>query len=483
MSLFGPAPKKSKKISLNEFLGDSTLGSWADEMESLPNAPAPRIEEESSGDRYGRRDDFLSSRRNAPPREDVPLPTQPPFTAFVGNLAFDLTESELESFFSGIKTKSVKIIRDKDEKPKGFGYIEFEDLDGLKEALGKTGSNFSGRTIRVSVAEPPKERGFGAASEDNAKFDNPWRRDGPLPDLPNSRDASRRRFDGPSGDRHGGPGADRQPPSVSDNVDQWRSNRPPRVAEADPPPFKRKGSGFLTPEAQSGAADKEETWTIGAKFKASSNGPHEDSSTRSSTHRVRNDMGPPKETHADEGDWRSSARGPKGVSPNNSTPPTPQLARKKLELLPRSGSASVSPSPLSSPKMGPTPPTSGNPKSNPFGAARPVDVSSRDKEVAERLEREREAHQEKFSMSRSTSRTGIERSQLSRPQTPPVNATSQPKASVAKPPAPSLVPNVRPTLSFANAAAKKEPVPRKGAEVERTSDNAEHTEEATKASA
>ena len=34
-------------------------------------------------------------------REDLPLPTEPPFTAFVGNLAFDLTEREIEEFFSG----------------------------------------------------------------------------------------------------------------------------------------------------------------------------------------------------------------------------------------------------------------------------------------------------------------------------------------------------------------------------------------------
>ena len=34
-----------------------------------------------------------------PPREEVPLPTQPPYTAFVGNLPFDLTESELEQHF------------------------------------------------------------------------------------------------------------------------------------------------------------------------------------------------------------------------------------------------------------------------------------------------------------------------------------------------------------------------------------------------
>jgi RNA recognition motif-containing protein len=39
-----------------------------------------------------------------------------------------------------MQTKSVKIIKTKDEKPKGFGYIEFEDVDGLKDALLKTGS-------------------------------------------------------------------------------------------------------------------------------------------------------------------------------------------------------------------------------------------------------------------------------------------------------------------------------------------------------
>jgi len=36
--------------------------------------------------------------------------------------------------------KSVKIIKDKDDKPKGFGYVEFEELEGLKYALTKTGS-------------------------------------------------------------------------------------------------------------------------------------------------------------------------------------------------------------------------------------------------------------------------------------------------------------------------------------------------------
>jgi RNA recognition motif-containing protein len=46
---------------------------------------------------------LTADRQLGPPREDIPIPTQPPYTAFVGNLAFDLTENELVQFFSGIK--------------------------------------------------------------------------------------------------------------------------------------------------------------------------------------------------------------------------------------------------------------------------------------------------------------------------------------------------------------------------------------------
>jgi translation initiation factor 4B len=49
----------------------------------------------------------------------------------------------------------VRIIEDKLEmKPKGFGYAEFATLDGLKQALTLNGSQFQGRNIRISVADP-----------------------------------------------------------------------------------------------------------------------------------------------------------------------------------------------------------------------------------------------------------------------------------------------------------------------------------------
>jgi RNA recognition motif-containing protein len=52
------------------------------------------------------------------------------------------------------QTKSIKIIKDREDRPKGFGYIEFATLDGLKDALARSGQNFANRTVRVSVAEP-----------------------------------------------------------------------------------------------------------------------------------------------------------------------------------------------------------------------------------------------------------------------------------------------------------------------------------------
>jgi hypothetical protein len=40
-------------------------------------------------------------------REDVPLPSKPPYTAFVGNLAFDLGEDDIANHFSDLKVRYV----------------------------------------------------------------------------------------------------------------------------------------------------------------------------------------------------------------------------------------------------------------------------------------------------------------------------------------------------------------------------------------
>lgn len=77
-----------------------------------------------------------------------------------------------------------------------------------------------------------------------------------------------------------------------------------------------------------------------------------------------------------------------------------------------------------------------------------MDVTPREKEVLERLEK---AHP----MSRTSSRTASERSPLNRTMTPPpaTHTPTSPKLS-----SPTLAPTVRPTLSFANVAAKRDEV-------------------------
>ena len=70
-------------------------------------------------------------------------------------MAFETTQGDVQDFFRDCDITSVRIVEDKlDHKPKGFGYVEFSTLDGLKKALAFGGSSLGGRSIRVSVADP-----------------------------------------------------------------------------------------------------------------------------------------------------------------------------------------------------------------------------------------------------------------------------------------------------------------------------------------
>jgi len=90
-------------------------------------------------------------------REQLPLPDKPPYTAHLGNLSFEVTENDVRDFLSGCEVTSVRIVEDKlDRRPKGFGYVEFGTVDGLKKALTLNDSQFQGRNIRISVADPRK---------------------------------------------------------------------------------------------------------------------------------------------------------------------------------------------------------------------------------------------------------------------------------------------------------------------------------------
>lgn len=90
-------------------------------------------------------------------REPLPLPTEPPYTVHVGNLSFDATSADISDLFADCSVTNVRIVEDKlTHSPKGFGYVEFETVDGLKKALDLSGATLQGRAIRISIAEPRK---------------------------------------------------------------------------------------------------------------------------------------------------------------------------------------------------------------------------------------------------------------------------------------------------------------------------------------
>ena len=87
------------------------------------------------------------------PREQRPLPTEPPYTAFMGNLDYDRKENAIAESLDGLHISEIRIARDKvSGKSRGHGYVEFQDQESLKEVLRLDGHNWEGRILRVDVA-------------------------------------------------------------------------------------------------------------------------------------------------------------------------------------------------------------------------------------------------------------------------------------------------------------------------------------------
>jgi RNA recognition motif-containing protein len=80
---------------------------------------------------------------------------------FVGNLALDVSEDELNSLFAEHgNVSSVKIIRDNsNQMSRGFGFVEMVRKVEAKKALKKLNEfEFKGKNLVVNEAKPGRDR-------------------------------------------------------------------------------------------------------------------------------------------------------------------------------------------------------------------------------------------------------------------------------------------------------------------------------------
>lgn len=80
------------------------------------------------------------------------VPSEPPFTAFIGNLAYETTEDNIADFFKKLQVLNVRLPEDRG-RLRGFGYVEFADRQNLLDALNMNEENMMGRKVRVDLAD------------------------------------------------------------------------------------------------------------------------------------------------------------------------------------------------------------------------------------------------------------------------------------------------------------------------------------------
>jgi RNA recognition motif-containing protein len=86
-----------------------------------------------------------------------------PSKLYVGNLAYSVTNADLEQLFSQAgQVQSAAVIMDKfSGQSKGFGFVEMSNADEASKAIAQFNeSELKGRNIKVNEAKP-RESSFG----------------------------------------------------------------------------------------------------------------------------------------------------------------------------------------------------------------------------------------------------------------------------------------------------------------------------------
>ena len=87
-----------------------------------------------------------------------------PAKLYVGNLAFSVTNEDLEALFGQIgKIDSVAVVTDKfSGQSRGFGFVQMADSNEAARAISElNGTELKGRNIKVNEAKPREAGGGG----------------------------------------------------------------------------------------------------------------------------------------------------------------------------------------------------------------------------------------------------------------------------------------------------------------------------------
>ncbi|XP_078287657.1 eukaryotic translation initiation factor 4Ba isoform X4 [Rhinoraja longicauda] len=369
--------KKGKTLTLTDFLAEDGGGntpvyipskpvSWADETDDLDNEVStawPGIDDDAYKPAINRA--LLPTAPRAARAPDVDMnriPKQPPYTAFLGNLPYDVSDESIRKFFHGMNISAVRLPREStnQDRLKGFGYAEFDDVESLMNALSLNEEMLQNRRIRVDIADQAqeKEREAGRGGDRDrvrdAEMETDWRA---RPTSNTNDDVPARRMEDSFGDR---------------TRDRYESR------DRDGP--RRDGDRFRDDSFRDRGFDRGSRRAFGTGFRRDNFDDKRSDDFRGGGDRYSDRFN----DGFDRFERRDDRRSDFGTRDETRQEDRGSVQRPKLNLKPRS---------IPNEEVVRAPPAVSSGRSaSIFGAAKPVDTTAKEREVEERLKKEQEKY-------------------------------------------------------------------------------------------
>lgn len=105
----------------------------------------------------------VNASQQSPPSSPTKGESGPTYEAFVKNLAFSVSDTDIKKFFERCGTvERVNVLKNfSTGRSKGVAFVRFSDEAALEKALGLSGQDFEGRSITVEKTIPKEERPAG----------------------------------------------------------------------------------------------------------------------------------------------------------------------------------------------------------------------------------------------------------------------------------------------------------------------------------